>query len=58
MNRIAPDDPGYYFNRHMQWLEFSRRVLEEDRPRRAAPRALGVCYREQTAGKRPATITA
>jgi len=31
MTRIALADPRYYFNRHLQWLEFNRRVLEEAR---------------------------
>jgi polyphosphate kinase len=31
MARILLDDSRYYFNRHVQWLEFNRRVLEEAR---------------------------
>ncbi len=29
MPRILLDDPRYYLNRHVQWLDFNRRVLEE-----------------------------
>src|SRR6202521_4551677 len=31
MARLALDDPRYYLNRHLQWMEFNRRVLEEAR---------------------------
>src|SRR5438552_94857 len=31
MPRILLDDPRYYLNRHVQWLDFNRRVLEEAR---------------------------
>ena len=31
MKRAALTDARYYLNRHVQWLEFNRRVLEEAR---------------------------
>src|SRR5215470_13703728 len=31
MAGIKLDDPRYYLNRHVQWLDFNRRVLEESR---------------------------
>ena len=31
MTRTKLDDPRYYLNRHLQWLDFNRRVLEESR---------------------------
>ncbi len=31
MTSTALDDPRFYLNRHLEWLEFNRRVLEEAR---------------------------
>jgi polyphosphate kinase len=31
MKRTTLTDPKYYLNRHVQWLEFNRSVLEEAR---------------------------
>ena len=34
MTRIALHDPRFYLNRHLQWMAFNQRVLEEARDRR------------------------
>ncbi|MGB7438994.1 MAG: polyphosphate kinase 1, partial [Candidatus Acidiferrum sp.] len=34
MKRIALDAPRLYFNRHLQWIAFNQRVLEEARDKR------------------------
>jgi polyphosphate kinase len=31
MKRLKLDEPRYYLNRHLQWFDFNRRVLEEAR---------------------------
>ena len=31
MSRIALDNPRFYLNRHLQWMAFNQRVLEEAR---------------------------
>ena len=38
MTRIALDDPRLYLNRHLQWMAFNHRVLEEARD----PRVLSI----------------
>ena len=34
MKRIALDDPEYYLNRHLQWMAFNQRVLQEAQDRK------------------------
>jgi polyphosphate kinase len=34
MKRIVLDDPRYYLNRHLQWMAFNHRVLQEAQDRR------------------------
>jgi polyphosphate kinase len=34
MKRIALDDPQYYLNRHLQWMAFNHRVLQEAQDRK------------------------
>lgn len=50
MARIALDDPKFYFNRHVQWLAFNQRILEEARdgglggaPKSKEPKPDGAC---------------
>src|SRR5712664_2813937 len=33
MKRIALDDSQFYFNRHLQWMAFNHRVLQEAQDR-------------------------
>jgi hypothetical protein len=50
MRRTILDDPQYYVNRHMQWLDFNRRVLGADgnvRRSRTGRDSRGISVQEQ-----------
>jgi polyphosphate kinase len=51
VTRIALDDPRLYLNRHLQWMAFNHRVLEEARDP-GTPLLERVTRRSPSSGKR------
>ena len=54
MRRTSLEDPRYFLNRHLSWLQFNRRVLEEaadsGNPLLDRVKFLPVCWLTEAAG--------